>query len=465
MEDIKKRSEDIVICAILKEASYIHHIMSSVSKDMITTPESNVIFNAVSDLYMENEPINLISVYQHISKSDTAIKKIALLHLSSVYSMFTTIIRDELDTAITFLVSESVRIDHVKLGSEIVSLANSESYHPKDIISKIQDHIVSNKYKAIVNKKELTNKELLQELDKKMLEAAGSGGINGIKTGYNRFDYITSGMQPTNFIIVAARPAVGKSQWALGVLRAASIKGNKRGLFISCEMDEVQVMKRIISVDSGIPGSEIKFGKLSQSNMLRYEKSKRRIAEANFKIAAGSFTISDILSLVYKMKNSEGLDYVIIDYIQKVTSPGAQNRTNEVGDVSRKLKDMANDLKIPVIALAQLSRAIEHRTDKKPVLSDLRESGDIEQDADIVAFLYRQAYYMSPEERESNPMSDDGYMIIAKHRDGELEDIYLKFKSEIPAWVNPKGETYDDVYTQTSIQPNNDFDYQGSQPF
>jgi replicative DNA helicase len=465
MEDIKKRSEDIVICAILKEPSYIHHIMSLVSKDMITMPENSVIFKHISELYMENEPINLISVYQGVSKSDLITKKIVLSYVSSVYSMFPSISRDELDTAITFLVSESVRVDHVKLGSDIVSMANSDAYHPKEVIVKIQDHIVSNKYKSIINKKDLSNKELLDELDKKMFEAAGSGGINGIKTGYDRFDFITSGMQPTNFIIVAARPAVGKSQWALGVLRAASIKGNKRGLFISCEMDEVQVMKRIISVDSGIPGSEIKFGKLSQANVIRYEKSKRRIAEANFKIAAGSFTISDILSLVYKMKNSEGLDYVIIDYIQKVTSPGAQNRTNEVGDVSRKLKDMANDLKIPVIALAQLSRAIEHRTDKKPVLSDLRESGDIEQDADIVAFLYRQSYYMAPEEKEANPMSEDGYMIIAKHRDGELEDIYLKFKSEIPAWVNPKGEAYDDVYTQTSIQPNNNFDYQGSQPF
>jgi replicative DNA helicase len=164
------------------------------------------------------------------------------------------------------------------------------------------------------------------------------------------------------------------------------------------------------------------------------------------------------------MKYAEGLDYVVIDYIQKITSPGSQNRTNEVGDVSRKLKDMANELKIPVVALAQLSRAVELRTDRKPQLSDLRESGDIEQDADIVMFLYRAGYYMDIAERANNPLADDGYVIIAKHRDGELEDIHLKFDSNIPAWKNPNDKD-EEQYVQSSLKPNKDFDWSGSQPF
>jgi replicative DNA helicase len=298
-----------------------------------------------------------------------------------------------------------------------------------------------------------------------MVEAADHEGINGIRTGYDRFDRVTSGMQQTNLIIVAARPAMGKTQFALGIIKAASIRNKKKGLFISCEMDEVQVMKRIIAVDSGVSGYSIKRGRLDRSEILKFERSQQRIKDAPFKIVAGSFTISDVLSMVYKLKHSEGLDYVIIDYIQKIQSPGAQNRTNEVGDVSRKLKDMANDLKIPVVALAQLSRAVEHRTDRKPILSDLRESGDIEQDADIVTFLYRPSYYMEQEERMTNPMAEDGYAIIAKHRDGELEDIMLKFKAEIPAWTNPNRDDYEETYTQSSLTPNNHFDYQGSQPF
>ena len=454
------RSEQLVINSILTHPSSIHSIMSSISRDMFKLEENKLIFSTMSELYMINEPINLLTVYKEISKSKSIKKKESLNELTKLHSSFNFTDKQELPTAIMILISETVRNEHIDLAEKIKDIAKSEAYDPKTVLDTIQSHIVDNKFKSIINKKDLSNEQLLDELDKKMTEASNHSGINGIRTGYDRFDLITSGMQPTNLIIVAARPAMGKTQFALGILKSASIKGDKKGLFISCEMDEVQVMKRIISVDSGVRGYSIKRGRLERDEIAKYENSRIRIKKANFKIVAGSFTISDVLSLVYKMKHSEGLDYVIIDYIQKITSPGSQNRTNEVGDVSRKLKDMANDLKIPVIALAQLSRAVEHRVDKKPVLSDLRESGDIEQDADIVTFLYRPSYYMSQEERDTNPMSEDGYVVIAKHRDGELEDIYLKFKTDIPAWVNPNGNDYEETYTQSSLLPNTEFDNQ-----
>ena len=375
--------------------------------------------------------------------------------------MFSYIEKKQLPSAINVLVSENIRNEHVNLSKDIMKMAESDEYDPKVVLEIVQSHIADNKYKAIINKKDFTNSELLDELDRRMISAADSGGINGIRTGYERYDEITSGMQPTNLIIVAARPAMGKTQFALGLMANASVRNQHKGLFISCEMDEVQVMKRIIAVHGGIAGYSIKYGKLQRSEVTRYSRAKEDIKESSLKIVAGSFTISEVMSLVYKEKYSHGLDYVIVDYIQKIQAPGAQNRTNEVGEVSRRLKDMANELKIPVIALAQLSRAVEHRTDKKPMLSDLRESGDIEQDADIVAFLYRSGYYMDPEEKESNPMADDGYIIIAKHRDGDLEDIPMRFDSDIPAWKN-QNET-EPIYTQSSMKPNVDFT--GSQPF
>jgi len=390
-------------------------------------------------------------------KKNTMHKREAVLEISAITSYKPTGI-NELESSIYFLIGENVRHEHIDLAKKLELMANKDEYDPQEVINVLQSHISDNKFKSLLRRKDMDNEFLLKELDKKMLDASTKDGVSGIETGYKRFDVLTSGMQPTNFIIIAARPAMGKTQYALGMMKHASIRNNYKGLFISCEMDEVQVMKRIISVDSGIPGYHIKRGKLETREIMRYEKSKRRIINSNLKIVAGSFTITDILSLVYKLKYSQGLDYVVIDYIQKVQSPGAQNRTNEVGDVSRKLKDMANELKIPVVALAQLSRAVEHRNDKKPMLSDLRESGDIEQDADIVMFLYRNGYYMAPEERENNPMADDGYAIIAKHRDGELEDIQLTFDSNIPAWKNPYDRDDEDDYVQTALKPNNDFD-------
>lgn len=381
--------------------------------------------------------------------------------LSELNSMFDYSEKKELNSALSMLIAESVRVEHNDLGKELVKMSESDDYDPENVLDIVQSHIVNNKYKSIINKNEFNNEELLEELDRRIISAADGHGINGIRTGYNRFDEVTSGMHPTNLFIVAARPAMGKTQFALGIMSNASIKNDYKGLFISCEMDEVQVMKRIVSVYGGIPGYSIKRGNLSRDESLNYARCKHDISRSNLKIAAGSFTISDVMSMVYKEKFSDGLDYVVIDYIQKIQSPGTQNRNNEVGDVSRKLKDLANELKIPVIALAQLSRAVEHRSDKKPMLSDLRESGDIEQDADVVAFLYRAGYYMDPEERETNPLANEGYLMIAKHRDGELEDIPLSFDSKIPAWKNENN--FDSFYQQDSLKPNADFS--GSQPF
>ena len=464
MNNVKLHSEQIIINAVVTEPSCIHDIMSKVTTDMFDDPINKVIFSSITSLYISQNPVNLVTVYSQIRKQETMYKEKAKEELTRLHSLFTYLDKQQLGSCIQHLVSENIRHEHIDLGKKISTLSESESYDPKEIIDVIQHHIVHNKFKSILNKKEQDNKELIEELNERMRSASQHEGINGIRTGYNRIDFITSGMQPTNLIIVAARPAMGKTQFALGIMKNASIRNNKKGLFISCEMDEVQVMKRIVSVDSGIPGYHIKRGVLMRNELLRYDKSCERIAESNLKIVAGAFTISDILSLVYKMKYAEGLDYVVIDYIQKITSPGSQNRTNEVGDVSRKLKDMANELKIPVVALAQLSRAVELRNDKKPQLSDLRESGDIEQDADIVMFLYRAGYYMDMTERANNPMAEDGYVIIAKHRDGELEDIHLKFDSNIPAWKNPNDRD-EEEYVQSTIKPNKDFDWSGSQPF
>lgn len=459
MSKIQLRSEQLVINAILTNPSEIHSIMSSVSVDMFQFPVNKLIFQSISELYMQNESINLISAYKKINESKSIHKAEALSTTTQVHSMFSHVDRLELPTALSMLLSENIRHEHIELGKTLQQVSEAPDYDPSKVLNIIQSHIVDNKFKSLLNKKDMTNKDLLDALDKKMIEAAQHKGISGIRTGYDRFDLVTSGMQPTNFIVVAGRPAMGKTQFALGIMDHASVRGQKKGLFISCEMDEVQVMKRIIAVDSGVHGYSIKRGTLERHEILKFEKARNRIVESSLKIVAGSFTITDVLSLVYKLKHSEGLDYVVIDYIQKITSPGSQNRTNEVGDVSRKLKDMANDLKIPVVALAQLSRSVEHRVDKKPVLSDLRESGDIEQDADIVVFLYRPSYYMNPEEREANPMAEDGYAIIAKHRDGELEDIYLKFDGNIPAWYSPNSKIYDEQYTQSALTPNTGFDW------
>lgn len=459
--NLRTRSEQIIIKEVLDNPGGIHDIMDKVDFHMFVDPLNKLIFEAITDLYLNHEPINVTSINESVKKKKSIHNKEALLELSRIISV--SIGPNEVESCIDVLVSEAIRNEHVDLAGKLSILSHREDYDPNTIINILQDHLVNNKYKALLNKKSYDNETLLNELEEKMKVAADSNGVSGIRTGFHQFDEITSGMQPTNLIVVAARPGAGKTQFGLGIMKTASIRGNKKGLFISCEMDEVQVMKRLIAVDAGVQGYSIKKGKLMPNERGRFERSKRRIAASGVRIVGGSFTITDVITMVHKMKYAEGLDYVVLDYIQKITSPGAQNRTNEVGDVSRKLKDMANELKIPIVALAQLSRAVELRTDKRPILSDLRESGDIEQDADIVSFLFRPSYYLPGNERDTSPLAKQGFVYIAKHRDGELADIELEFDSEIPAWQNI-GDTgdYDDNTVQTSINRfdnNNDFDF------
>lgn len=449
--NLQTRAEKIVINEALLNPGEVHKLMDKVDVTMFIDPVNKIIFKAITDLFLSQQPINTTSLAQEVFKSKALQKQEAAKAISEMTSFPTG--HNELPDAINYLICETIKQEHVSLAQKVSFMTAQMDYAPENVLNLIQDHITNNKYKALINKRSYDNQTLLDELEDKMRLAAESNGVSGIRTGFHKFDEVTSGMQPTNLIIIAARPGAGKSQLGLGIIKSASIRDKKKGLFISCEMDEVQVMKRLIAVDSGVNGYSIKKGKLSPQERGRFERSKRRIAQSGVKIVGGSFTITDIVTMVYKMKYTEGLDYIVLDYIQKITSPGAQNRTNEVGDVSRKLKDMANELKIPIVALAQLSRAVEMRTDKRPILSDLRESGDIEQDADIVAFLYRPAYYLPGNERDTSPIAKQAFIYIAKHRDGELADIELEFESEIPAWrnMNEIGD-YDDDVVQTSIE-------------
>lgn len=472
MDKIQLRAERVVIHSILTMPETIHEIMNRISDDMFVAKQHRTVFRAIVSLYIESEPISIISLHKKIStdyKKDSAAAKSAIVEIVSELSVITTF---EIQDAIAHLISSSIRDEQEKVGKEIVKMtSDKDTYNPEDVLGFMQEHIVSNKLKSIGKKKEYTNEEILKELDEQIEAARNSEGVTGIPSGYSKIDGITSGWHGTNFVIVAARPAMGKTQFAIGMAKHASVDNNYKGLFFNCEMSEVQLMKRIIAVDGNIKGYSMKYGNMSREETLSYFDSRDRILESNLKLRAGSFTVTDIISEIHRERNANGLDYVIVDYLQKVRFPDAQNRNNEVEEVSARLKDVANELGIPIIALAQLSRSVEHRPDKKPMLSDLRDSGAIEQDADIVIFLYRPSYYMSEEEKAEHPLSGFGYAMIAKHRDGGLGDVELRFEEEIPAWLNTGDGNPVPVYRggfseeiefeeepTKAIQPNKDFD-------
>lgn len=362
-------------------------------------------------------------------------------------------------------------IDYIiKLSDTAISPANSLHYielikeraHLRRLIYTAQE-IVENGYDASVGIDEVLDKaerdilkvtrdrratdfkssrmvisEVLSELIR--LRNADSH-VTGIKTGYLDLDRITNGFQRGDLIILAARPAMGKTAFALNLALNASFYNSGAIAIFSLEMPAEQLMKRILSAKSSVEGNKLRSGFLSNDEFNRInEAANELMAGKLFVDDSSNIRIADIYSKCRKLKSEHGLDLVVIDYLQLISGSskrGSDNRQQEISEISRSLKGLAREMECPVIALSQLSRSVESRPDKHPMLSDLRESGAIEQDADIVMFLYREEYYSKEKDDKKDPNATEKTDVdIAKHRNGATAKIELAFQKSISAFFN-----------------------------
>lgn len=262
--------------------------------------------------------------------------------------------------------------------------------------------------------------------------------ITGLATGFIEFDKLTAGLQPNQFIIIAARPAMGKTAFALNLATYAAMHSDKAVAVFNLEMSAEQLANRILQSLGQIDGFKMRTGRLEHNDWKKLNEAISMLSDVNlFLDDTPGITIGEIRSKCRRLYNSEkGLGLVVIDYLQLISGSGknAGNRQQEVSEISRSLKTMALELGVPVIALAQLSRAVEAREDKRPIMSDLRESGSIEQDADIVSFLYRDDYYNKEARRDDNASISE--FIIGKNRNGPTTTIELLFKKNTSTFVN-----------------------------
>ncbi|ASS69218.1 replicative DNA helicase [Paenibacillus sp. RUD330] len=261
------------------------------------------------------------------------------------------------------------------------------------------------------------------------------GGVTGIPSGFPDLDRMTSGFQKSDLIIVAARPSVGKTAFALNVAQHAGVRAGKKVAVFSLEMSSAQLVQRMMSAEQNVDASKLRTGYLEGDDWERLTLAVGSLAEADIYIDDSPvMTVQDIAAKCRRLhKQCEGLDMILIDYLQLIAGRGksGDNRQQEVSDISRTLKQLARELDLPVIALSQLSRAVEQRQDKRPMMSDLRESGAIEQDADIVAFLYREDYYDKSTEKK-NIIE----IIIAKQRNGPVGTVELAFLKNFNKFVS-----------------------------
>ncbi|HIW18630.1 replicative DNA helicase [Faecalicoccus acidiformans] len=291
-----------------------------------------------------------------------------------------------------------------------------------------------------------SSQTVINRVMNQLMELRNKKGVTGIRTGYVELDKITNGFQRGDLIILAARPAMGKSALALNFANEVSKLNEGAVAVFSLEMPADSLMKRLLSSESQVPSNKLRDGKLTDAEMSRLNFSGSQLGERNLFIDdTSSIKVSQIFSKCRKLKNEYGsLSLIVIDYLQLITGNRADSRQQEVSDISRNLKILAKELDCPVIALSQLARKVEDRSDHAPQLSDLRESGSIEQDADIVMFIYREDYYKK-EEEESKDDTSVVDLSLAKHRNGALGHINLVFEKNISRFTNFSNQS-EDIY-------------------
>jgi len=431
-------AEQAVLGGIFQSNTMFHELVDILSADDFYSPVHRDIYKSITKLYDAHEPIDTVTVANQLEKDGTletvgGPAYIAELSDSVISSSnakhHAQIIRDK--SILRKLIDISSGIIANCFSSRDVDEVLDES--EKEIFQIAQ----SKEMRGILSSEALI-KRVFKELEKK---AENKTQITGIATHYHRFDELTAGLQNSDLIILAARPAMGKTAFALNVgLRAAARSECATAIF-SLEMSMEQLMARLLAVEAQVNLSNLRSGFIDDEDWMKLYHAADTLTKAPIFIDdTPALSTLELQARCRRLKAEHNLGLIIVDYLQLMRSSARpDSREQEISDISRHLKALAKELNVPVIALSQLNRKVEERTEKKPMMSDLRESGAIEQDADIILFLYRDAVY---NKSEDNPLKNHAEVIIGKHRNGPTGSVELYFKKECTRFENMDATIY-----------------------
>jgi replicative DNA helicase len=425
--------------AVLGSAFLTTYALEKVCEELLPEMFFNAankrIFEAIYELHQNKIPLDSTTVKNEIEKKSNISSIGGIEYLSEVIDSVIT--AANVDHYIDIVREKALRRKLIEVTNEINVSAYNEEEDTNEMIDDAEKKIftVTKARKAgeikTIGEVMRSTQEHLERLAKNQAE------ITGIATGFYDFDKLTSGLHENELIIIAARPAMGKTAFGLNIAINSAINSKKPVAIFNMEMSAEQLALRMIASVGGIDMNKLKTGKLEHNDWKKVNEAMSQLGETDIYLEDSSgITVSEIRAKCRRLATSDkGLGLVIIDYLQLINGSAryAGNRQQEVAEISRSLKTMAMELKIPVIALAQLSRSVELRENKRPIMSDLRESGSIEQDADIVAFLYRDDYYNKPKEKTNVSLTE---LIIGKHRNGSTGTIELVFEGNMSNFRN-----------------------------
>lgn len=421
-------------CGFLEKTA-LDKIMDEVTDEMFYSDENRIIYKAMKNLHTNNVPVDVATVCNELDKNKNLAKVGGVEYITDIIDSVPS--TANLNYYINIIFEKSILRNLINKTTKIQEECYNEQDSIVDIVENAERNILS-VYNDKLGKDIRSIQDVLPEVQKNMEALAESKtDFTGIRTGYYDFDNMTRGLQKKQVIIVAGRPGCGKSAFALNVALNAAIKNKNSIAFFSLEMGVEEIAKRMFGCVGKIDGDVLKTGKLKNNDWKKWNEAMSELSDTKFFIDdSGGLTVSEIRRKCRKLKNSDtGLDLIVIDYLQLLSSSSkyAGQRVQEVSEISRDIKKLAMELDVPVIALAQLSRSVEQRKDgdKTPKLSDLRESGSIEQDADIVLFLHSDEYG-----KYDGNINRKIKLIIAKHRAGQTGAVDLIFKMNTGSFDN-----------------------------
>ncbi len=424
-------AEQSVLGAMILDKEAINMAVEMIKPEDFYKEANKEIFEAIINLYNKNEPVDLITLAEELKRRGTLESVGGVTYLADLSSGVATTANTKYYCKI--VEEKSILRRLIKSCNEVILKSYEDSEEVNAIIEKAEKSIFDITQGRHREGFAPLNEVLLKSFSKIEERAANQDALTGITTGFIDLDYKLSGLQKSDLILVAARPSMGKTAFALNIATNAALKGGAKVAIFSLEMSKEQLVQRMISATAHVDLQKIISGRLSEDEWIQVINAMGPLSQAQIFIDdTAGISLMEMKAKCRRLKIEKGLDLILIDYLQLMQSESRhENRQQEISAISRGLKALAKELECPVVALSQLSRAPELRSDHRPILSDLRESGAIEQDADVVMFLYRDEYYNQDTEKKNI-----GEVIIAKHRNGPTGSIELVFKKEFTKFVN-----------------------------
>ncbi|WP_105617367.1 replicative DNA helicase [Vallitalea okinawensis] len=428
-------AEQSVLGSMLIDRDAIASASEVLSGDDFYRPDHKIIYDAMIELYQKNSPVDLVTLKTRIEEKGVLDQIGGINYLSDLAASVPTSVH--IKQYVKIVEDKAMLRRLIKASDNIAALSYGGQEDLDVIMSQAEEDIFNISQGRRSEDFSHIHEILLKSFDKIEASARNSDSVTGIATGFYDLDYKTAGLQPSDMVLIAARPSMGKTAFALNVAQFAALKGNVPTAIFSLEMSKEQLVNRMLCSEAMVDAQKLRTGGLEDEDWIRIARAMGPLSEAPIYIDdTPGINIMDMRAKCRKLKMEKGLGLILIDYLQLMTGAGKiESRQQEISEISRSLKALAREVSAPVVALSQLSRACESRADHRPMLSDLRESGAIEQDADVVMFLYRDEYY-NPDTEAKN----QGELIIAKQRNGPTGTIHLAWLGQYTKFANLQNE-------------------------